>query len=184
MDEVKKINESITRVTNDLLKVLLSAEYITGLLLMVVGFVLLLSELGMFYKINEINGWEKHKDIGKIVETYSETKSESDGFSGLIWANSYRMLLYRTRIAFTYTINGKKYVSYKYSYHEPWYDNPTVPQYESHILKPGTVVDVMVNPIDPDEAYIVNKPYTQYDPVAIDIAIILAGVYIVYNSVN
>uniref|UniRef100_A0A6C0C8D2 DUF3592 domain-containing protein n=1 Tax=viral metagenome TaxID=1070528 RepID=A0A6C0C8D2_9ZZZZ len=182
MDEVKKINESIVRIKNDLLKVLLSAGYITGILMMIVGFVMLLSELGMFYKINEINGWEKQKGIGKIVETYIETKSESDGFSGLIWSNSYRMLLYRVRVAFTYTYNGKEYTSYKFSYHEPWYDNPTIPQYESHVLKPGTIVDVWVNPADPDDAYIANKSYTQYDPIAIDIAIILAGAYIVYNS--
>jgi len=184
MDEVKKISESITRIKNEILGILVSAEYITGLVLIVVGFVLLLVEVGMFYKISAIDGWVKHKGIGRIVETYIETKSESDGYSGIVISNNVRILLYRARIGFVYTLNGKEYVSYKYSYYEPWYDNPLIPQYESHILKPGAIVDVMINPVDPDEAYIANKRYTKYDPIAIDIALILAGAYIIYNSIK
>lgn len=182
MDEVKRINASIIRIKDEMLKVLLSAGYVTGILLMIVGFVMLLTQVGMFYKIKVIDGWKVHKGIGEIIETYIENKSESDGYGGLFLSNYSRVFLYRTRIAFKYTINGNEYVSYKYSYHEPWYDNPTIPQYESHTLKAGTKVDVMINPRDPDEAYIANKSYTQFDPIAIDISILLAGAYIVYNS--
>ena len=52
MNEVKRINDSFIRIKDEILKVLMSAGYITGLFLMIVGFILLLAELGKFYKIN------------------------------------------------------------------------------------------------------------------------------------
>lgn len=182
MEDVKKINESLKKIKNDILTALSSAGYITGIILIIIGTVLFLTELYTFYKINQIDNWPVYKNAGKIVETYIESKSEVDGYGGLILYNYNRILLYRTRIAFTYMIDNVEYISYKYSYYEPWYDDPTRTQYESHTLKPDTIVDVIINPNNRQEAYIANKKYALFDPIAIDFAIVLAGIYIAYKS--
>jgi len=182
MEDVQKINESLKRIKDEILKVLLSAGYVTGVVLIIIGFVMMITEISIFYKINAIDNWTRHKGVGKIIATHIETKSEIDGYGGFILSNYTRILLYRTRIAFTYTVNDIEYISYKYSYFEPWHDNPTIAEFENNILQKGVNVDVIINPDDPSEAYITNKKYTHLDPIAIDIAIILAGMYVVHHS--
>lgn len=184
MEDVQKINESFIKIRDEILKQLLSAGYVTGIIFIVIGLVLMMTEVLVFYKINVIDDWKVYRNAGKVIETYIETKSEIDGYGGFVLSNYSKILLYRTRIAFSYTINDIDYISYKYSYYEPWHNNPTITEFEQDSLKIGTVVDIIVNPDYPSEAYLTNKRYTHYDPIAIDIAIILIGAYIVYKSRN
>ena len=48
--------------------------------------------------------------------------------------------------------------------------------------KPGNTVDIIVNPKNYAEAYIINKPYRTYQILAIGLALMLIGAYIFYKS--
>jgi hypothetical protein len=182
MQDIEKIRKGIEKTKNEILKVLLSAGYLTGIVLIVIGLVLIFIEISTFYKIYEIDSWPILKGAGTIIETYIESKSDIDGYGGFILSNYTKALLYRTRIAFSYVVNGVQSISYKYSYHEPWYANPTITAHETDVLTKGSTVDVIINPTNPQEAYIANRKYTHLDSTAIGLAVLLSGLYITYYS--
>jgi len=182
MDEVKKLSKSFENVKDSFVQVLSSAGHLTGVILIITGAILIITELATFYKTQQIKKWNKYPGAGKVINTYVEQKSEMDGYGGFIFSNYSSVLLYRTRVAFTYVIDDVTHTSYQYSYFEPWYDNPTIPQDEKDTLPKGKVVDIYINPADPKEAYITNKPYTHLDPIAIGIAVVFSGIYIIKHS--
>jgi len=57
MQDIEKIRKGIEKTKNEILKVLLSAGYLTGIVLIVIGLVLIFIEISTFYKIYEIDSW-------------------------------------------------------------------------------------------------------------------------------
>lgn len=182
MDELQKLTKNLATTKNKIWDVLLSAGYVSGIILMIIGIIKLSIELMQYYKIYSIKSYPILKKSGTIIASYMETKSFRDSYVEYILLEADAIMLYRTRIAFTYTINGKSYISYSYSYHEPWYENPMIPKHEMDMYKVGDKVDIIINPNDENEAYLVNKSNTYFDPTTISIVVILVGLKIVYSK--
>lgn len=181
MDEYTKITSSISKIESDLTNDLLSAGYITGLIVGIIGFVILLIEINTYYKIHSINKWPIIKNGGTIRDSYMESSSGSTTYSIFVISKSFYNLSYRTRASFTYKINDKIYISNKISYYEPWETNPMYAKIETDLLKKDSKVDIRVNPHNPNEAYIYNKPYDIYITLLIGIILSLIGVYVIYK---
>ncbi len=181
MNEYTKITKGISKIQSDLLNDLLSFGYIAGIIIGVIGFVLLLIELGTIHKINSISKWPIIKNGGVIRDSYMENVSGYTTYSIILISNAYYRLFYRTRASFIYKINGKTYIGNNVSFNEPWDSNPMTAKVESDLLLKGSSVDIRVNPYDPSEAYIFNKPYKSYWLLISAIALSLIGVYIIYK---
>lgn len=181
MDPYNKITSSINKLQSDLTNDLLSAGYVTGILLGIVGFVLLIIEISMFYKIHKINNWPIIRDGGTIRDSYMESTSGTTSYSIFVVSESYTNLYYRTRASFLYTINGKLYINNKISYYEPWESDPTIAKIENDTLSKGTKIDIRINPLDNSEAYIFNKSYSVGIRFYIAIILSIVGVYAIYK---
>ncbi|XWV26958.1 hypothetical protein QJ857_gp0091 [Tupanvirus soda lake] len=182
MDQYTKITEGVSKLQSDLLKDILSFGYIVGVIFGIIGFSLLLIELGTLYKIYTISNWPVIKNGAIIRDSYMENTSGSTTYSIFLVAEAYYKLYYRTRASFAYKINGKTYVGDKISFNEPWDSNPITAKIESDILVKGAIVDIRVNPYDPSEAYIYNKPYNGYGRLLIGLVLSLIGVYVILKS--
>ena len=182
MSELEKLTASVKKVKNGAIQLLLSAGYVTGVVLLVIGLTLMIIEMGEFYKVYTIKKWPIIKGAGTIVDSYLESKNESGSYINIILANYTPVTFYRPRFSFTYRINDADYISYQYSYHEPWEVNPMVPKYDINYFKKGNNVDIIVNPNNPAEAYMVNKPYNSADPIAIGSMIAFVGLLIMTRS--
>jgi hypothetical protein len=182
MNEITKIDDSVNKVESNLTNALLSAGYIGGIFLGIIGFVLVIIELSMFYKVHEINGWPKLKNAGTIRDSYLENTTDETTYSAFFASEAFSDLYYRNRTSFFYQINGKNYLSTKYSYYEPWENNPMPAKIENDKYKPGVKTDIIVNPKDLSEAYIVNKPYVTYTKLALGIVLSCIGLYVLYKN--
>uniref|UniRef100_A0A6C0LSI3 DUF3592 domain-containing protein n=1 Tax=viral metagenome TaxID=1070528 RepID=A0A6C0LSI3_9ZZZZ len=182
IEDYNQLGDRLTKFKSSVADALLSAGYITGIILGIIGFFLLIVELDTFRKVRDINYWKVKKNVGKILENYMESSSVSINLNALILSSNHVNLKYRNRVSFEYEINGEKYISYKYSFYEPWSDNPIIPKMEGKFFPPEEIVDVLINPNDPSEAYIANKPYTNYNRITIAIILSTIGIYIVMKS--
>ena len=181
-NDLQRLAESIRRVKDGILDLLLSAGFVTGIVLFIIGLVFAIIEIGQFYKVYKIKSWPTFKNAGTIVGSYLETKSEQESYINIVLSNYSAVIYYRARFAFTYTINGVEYISYKYSYHEPWEINPMVPKYDIDFFDVGKSVDIIVNPDNPAEAYLTNKSYNTVDPIAVGSMIMFLGLLIARRS--
>lgn len=180
--DLEKLSASVKRIKDGAIQLLLSAGYVTGVVLLVIGLTFMIIEIGEFYKVSTIKNWPVLKNAGTVVDSYLETKQESGSYINIILANYTPVTFYRPRFSFTYRINDVDYISYDYSYHEPWEVNPMIPKYDINYFKKGSHVDIIVNPNNPAEAYMVNKPYNSADPIAIGTMIALVGLLIMTRS--
>ena len=177
MEPYDKLSTSLGKLQSDVKTDLLSAGYFTGFIIGVIGLILLLIELNMINKIRQINTWPIIKNGGTIRDSYMENSSSNTNYSILVVSESYYSLIYRTRASFIYQINGKKNISNKISYYEPWESNPMIAKIENDTLKKGSTVNIRVNPKNVSEAYIYNKPYNRYVRLAIASILTLIGIY-------
>lgn len=177
MDEYTKITSSLDKLKKDLSNDLLSAGFITGIILGIIGFIILIRELGMFLKIHSINKWPITKNGGTIINSKVENVTTSKTFSIFILSQTNYGVNYRNRTTFVYKVNGNWYVGTQLSFYEPWNDNPAESRLESIFYKPGSTVDIRINPKNAAEAYILNKPYVNYLPLLVGIILAAIGVY-------
>lgn len=182
MDPYDKISSSINKIQSDVKTDLLSAGYVVGIIIGIVGFIMLISQLLTIYKIRQIKKWPIKKKAGTIIDSYMENSSSNTTYSILIVSQGYYKLIYRTRASFTYNINGKTYISNSISYYEPWESNPIIAKTENLKLKQGQFVDIKVNPKNPSEAYIYNKPYDNYAKILFSAILVLIGLYIIFKT--
>ena len=176
-----KLSKSVDQFKDEITNTLLSAGYISGIILGIIGFTILLIQYGYYHKIRQINQWPVLTKGGTIKDSYMEISSGSTGYSIFVMSTSSYYLYYRTRVSFSYEINGKKYTSKQLSYYEPWSNNPMYAKLETDYYVPGRKVDIRVNPQNPSEAYIINQPYHQYAQLLIGIILTLIGVYVIYK---
>lgn len=181
MNKSLGITESVSKLKTDLKNDLLSAGYITGIILGIIGFVLLILEVGTFYKIHEISKWPITKNGGIINDSYMETSSGSTTYSIVLISQSRGSLSYRTRASFNYVVNGKTYTSNKISYYEPWNSNPIEAKVQNDDLTKGNLVNVRINPGDPTEAYIYNFSYTLGMRFIISLILSVVGIYFIFK---
>lgn len=177
MNEYQKINQDVKNVKTNLKKTILSAGSLIIIIIGTIGIVLIIIELYKINKINSINKWPIIENAGTILDSSLETARYSYSYSVILYSSSYDQTVYRNRIAFSYNVNGKEYISHKISYYEPWNTNPIETKIEDKILKIGSKVDIRVNPNNPYEAYVYNKPYTTYSRLIIGIILIIIGIY-------
>lgn len=179
METYHKITTSLNKFKDGLTATLISAGYIVGIIIGIIGLVLIILESYTFYKVNEINGWPIIKNGGTVIDSFMQAPMPPNSTSFSIFVITYTTngTAYRTRVAFNYKVNGKNYTSYKYSFYEPWSGNPMIAKAENDIYQKGVKVDIRVNPYNPAEAYISNKPYTTYSKLAIGIIFFLIGIY-------
>lgn len=182
MNKYDELTKNFDQFKSGLANTLLSAGYITGIIVGVIGLVILIIQLNYFYKIRQINRWPVYKDAGTIRDSYLEIASGGTTYSIFVVSSSSYTLYYRTRVAFTYEVNGKKYVSRQLSYYESWNSNPMYAKIESDIYVRGRKVNIRINPKNPSEAYITNKPYNQYLLTLIGIILTAIGLYVIYKS--
>jgi len=176
--DLEKLTASIKHLKTGATDLLLSAGYITGVVLLTIGIILMGIEIGEFYKVSTIKSWPVLKGAGKITDAYLETKHEQHSYLNIVLSNYVPVAFYRAQFSFVYKINDVDYISYKYSYYEPWDVNPMIPRYDISYFKPGSTVDIIVNPNNPNEAYLTNKPYNTADPMAIGAMLTLLGLLI------
>ena len=181
-EEVKKIGTTYNKIFRDISADLASAGYFVGIIVGIIGLVMIIIELYIFYKINKIDKWLKLKDAGIVIDSFLERTTRSVSYSLLFASQSFSYLYYRTRISFNYKIDGIIYTSNKFSYYEPWDSNPTIAEIENDIYKIGTVVDIIINPKNIREAYIVNKKYRNYTKLIIGMALLLIGIYSLWKN--
>ena len=181
MDQYQDISGKITKLQSDLTKDLLAFGYVVGIILAIIGLTMLMIEISTIRKINQIKRWPILRRAGTIRDSYMETITGATTYSIVIVSEAYYNLNYRTSASFTYRINGKTYISNKISYYEPWQNNPIIAKVENDILTKGSTVDIRVNPNDPSEAYIFNKPYDSYFKLILAIILSVIGLYFVYK---
>ena len=178
MDQYNKISEGLSKIQSDVTKDLISVGYIVGIIIGVIGFVFLVTDIITLAKIRQIKNWAIIKNGATIIDSYMENTSSSTTYSILVISETHSNLLYRTRASFAYKIDNKSYLSNKVSYYEPWESNPAIAKVETDKLKKGNKVDVRVNPKNPSEAYIYNKTYNKYMRIMFCILLILIGIYL------
>ena len=181
MDEVSNISKEVKSFWENLGKAFLSAGFIIGMILSILGLVIIIHEFVTSYKIYSINRWPIIPLGGTIIDSYMENASQSITYSIFFISSTNYQISYRTRTSFHYEVNGKKYISTKLSYFEPWNHNPIVARIEFDKYQPGNKGDIIVNPNDPSEAFILNKPYTNYTYVGLGLLLSFIGLYIIYH---
>ncbi|XWV25620.1 putative ORFan [Tupanvirus deep ocean] len=182
MDQYTKLSAGVSKLQSDLLKDILSFGFMVGVIIGIIGFALLLIELGTLYKIYTIDKWPVIKNGAIIRDSYMENTSGSTTYSIFVVSEAYYNLYYRTRASFVYKINGKTYVGNKISFNEPWEANPMIAKIESDVLVKGAKVDIRVNPYDPSEAYIYNKSYRNYGLLFVGLVLSFIGIYVIIKS--
>lgn len=181
MDELSKIISSLNKTIHEIITALLSAGYIAGIILGIIGLILVIKEFSTFYKIHTIERWPILKQAGTIRNSYVEHTTNNHNYSLLFVSETYYNLYYRNRVSFSYQIAGKNYLSMNASYYEPWDENPMVARIEYDVFKLGSKVDIRVNPDDPSEAYILNKPYNSYTSLVVGSILAIIGIYVLYK---
>jgi hypothetical protein len=154
------------------------AESIGGIVVIflgIIGLVYMITELYTVYKIHQIATWPIIHEGGQIVNVVAETSTETNTYSLILLGRSQTQYFYRTRASFVYRVGNTNYISNRISYDESWSDNPAIPDLEKSILKPGAKVDIRINPKNPNEAYIFNKPYQSYGTLFVSIALTVVG---------
>lgn len=182
MEQLTEYTKGISKVWTDIGKTLISAGFITGIILGIVGLVILIFIAVKYYNEHRISTWPIYHNIATISDSYMETATGSVTYSMFITSTSIYELYYRTRVSFVYEIGGKKYVGHQLSYFEPWNTNPMYAKNEIKQYKPGTKVNIRINPNNPAEAYIDNKPYANYKLLAIGLFLCIISLYVVYKS--
>lgn len=177
MDKITELQQKVASFGKRIADVFISAGYITGLILGIIGLILVLIELNKFYKISQINNWPVLKSGATIIDNHFETYNTSDNLNLVIYNNSSSYNYYRTRFLFKYKINGDDYVGTRYSYYEPWTDNPVIAKSIEQSFKIGSKVNVVINPTKPSEAYIFNHPYDNFNRLVIGFALVIVGFY-------
>lgn len=181
MDSYSRVSSGLTKLQHDIINDLISVSYVTGLILGIVGFVILLIEIGTMIKIRSIERWPVKKGGAIIYDSITETKTDANTFSLLVVSTSATTTSYRTRASFIYRVDDLFYLSTKLSYIEPWSNNPVISKSENDLIKPGTVVDVRINPNNPKEAFVYNHSYHPHWKLLIGAAFTLLGVYLIYK---
>ncbi len=184
MEQYTQFTESVNDFHKKSLDLLLSAGYLVGLFFLVTGFYIFITEANRFYKISQINSWPITKNAGQITNSHMETTISSSSYNSFFYKSTTYDLLYRTRVAFNYTVDGTEHHSDKLSYYEPWDSNPMSAKEENSFLKPGTIVNIIVNPKNSAEAYITNKHYNNYVRIIYGFLLFSIGLFIVLKSKN
>ena len=182
MDKISEFQQNIKSFGTKITDVFISAGYITGLFLGIAGLVLVIIELTKFYKVNQISKWPISKNIATITDTYFETYNSTENMNFVVYNNSNSHSYYRTRILFKYNIRGEDYIGLRYSYYEPWSDNPISAKSIENSFKIGSEVDLYINPSNPSEAYIVNYPYNNFNQLVIGTMLLIIGIYTLISS--
>jgi hypothetical protein len=141
----------------------------------ILGLVYMITELYTLWKIHEISKWPIIHEGGQIINVVAETSTETSNYSLILLGKSQTEYFYRTRASFIYMVGNTHYISNRITYDESWSNNPAIPDLERTILKPGARVDIRVNPKNPQEAYIFNKPYQSYGTLIISIVLTVIG---------
>jgi hypothetical protein len=182
MENITSISSNVKSFSSKIGDALVSTGKVVGLILIGIGLIIFIYQLHMFFKIYQINHWPVIKNGGKITDAYMENSNNNVTYSVLVASSTFYELFYRTRVAFSYELDGKTYNSIKLSYYEPWNNNPMIAKNELDQYKKDETVDIIVNPKNYAEAYIINKPYRTYQIMAIGIALMLIGAYIFYKT--
>lgn len=177
MNEYEEINQDVKNVKTNLTKTIISAGLLIIIIIGTIGIILIIIELYKINKINLIKKWPIIKDGGTVIDYSLETARSSYSYSVILYSSSYDVVVYRNRIAFSYKIDGQEYISHKISYYEPWFSNPIQAKIENKVLEKGNKVDIRVNPRNPHEAYVYNKPYNSYSRLIVGIVFIIIGIY-------
>jgi hypothetical protein len=183
MDPYAKLTSSLSKIQSDFTTDLLSAGYVLGIIIGIIGLALLISGLATIIKIYRINKWPVTKNAATVRDSFMETSSSNVSYSILIVSQSHSNTMYRTRGSFTYQVNNQTYISNKISYYEPWQSNPIIPKIENGLLKKGELIDLRINPKNPTEAYIFNNPYDKPTRIFISILLILLGSYVIIKII-
>jgi hypothetical protein len=154
---------------------LLSIAYIIGIFFILSGIVMLAYEVYDYYNISKVSTWPVFKKGAVITISTVETAGYGYHLNLPFLSDVSAYDLYRTRVAFDYTVNGVKYRSSKLSYYEPWSTDIIFVTIEDEYYQPGTIVDVIVNPDDPSEAYLINKSYGGYVYLLLAIVLLVVG---------
>lgn len=182
MDTINQFGKQFSKTLSNVSNAFVTAGYITGIIIAIVGLILLIGEFLRAIKIARINHWPVIKNGGVIKDSYMETSSGYTTYSIFFISSSYFEPYYRTRASFVYQINGQTYIGNKISYYEPWQTNPMYSKLEADLYKPGQSVDIRVNPKNPTEAYIINKFSLNYYNLFIGMLLTVIGLYVVYKS--
>ena len=180
MESTTKITTSLGKIKTDIKDILLSAGFNTGIALWILGIILVAIEIYFFHRIDSVTSWPVTQNGGTITDSYMEETTNSKTYSTLVVSRTYYDLAYRTRVSFSYTVNGKLYNSTKLSYYEPWNDNPIEAKDELDFYQKGTKVNIRINPKNPAEAYILNRPYDNYNTLIVGTILILIGLYVLF----
>ncbi|AYV85242.1 MAG: putative ORFan [Satyrvirus sp.] len=176
------VQTEYSKVKKDVHKILTSMEYFIGIILIIIGIIFAFNEVKKFYKIYEINKWPILKNAGTIYLVRPERKSVRNG-KNLIFLNySDTVYYHRIRVAFVYEINNQKYISFNLAYYEPWYENSLMTTLEEMYYQIGNKVNIRVNPSNFSEAYILNKPYKQYQTIIASIILIIFGIILIHHA--
>lgn len=182
MEELSTVQRTLGKIRSDLSTDLITAGYSFAIILGIVGVVLSILEIHIFYKIRSIHSWPVLKGYGTILGTEIEATSTSNSYSIFVVSRTTTSLLYRNRVAFSYVIGNTRYVSNRASYYEPWENNPMISKLENDLFKVGSKVDIMINPKKPAEAYLLNKKYHSYSLLAVGLLLVLISIYSIYKN--
>lgn len=178
MNPFDKISDTFNKIQTDLL----SAGYLLSLLILFVGLYLFFTELYKFYKIQEIDKWIIISNGSIISDVFTESIYSYSTYSVLFYTNNIYQNYYRTLASFEYEYKGKKYKNTHYSYYQPWFDNPVDAKADNDIFKIGKPMDLIINPNNPNEAYIMNRKYDLYKTLLIGIFLTILGGYLTWRS--
>lgn len=179
--EYEKAIKGLEKIKKDISEDLKSLGFFIGIIILIIGFIFLTIELYMIYKIHVINSWPIIPNAGVIVDSYMETSSISSAYNIVVASSTQYVPYYRTGAAFVYRVGNNTYFADKVSYYEPWESNAIISRIENDLFQPGRSVNLRINPRDPSEAYILNKPYDRYYRFAFSLGLFLVGLYIVFS---
>lgn len=180
--EVKKFAVNVEKTKKAVIDAFKSFGQYTGLTILAFGFAILFHEIINLSKIREIDYWPIEKSRGKILGNHFETSTRLQNFSLFIANSSIYSNSYRTRISFEYFVDNVRYVSYKCSFNEPWTTNPVEAETYKEKYKPGDIVDIIINPNNPEEAYLFNRHYHTYSYLVLSIVIISLALLIIRET--
>lgn len=179
MENYTKVTHGLSKLQSDIINDLISIGYLAGLIIGIFGFVLFLIELGVIYKIRSIDRWPVYPKSAVIYDSYMQNTYNTTTYSIVVMSTALNNVYYRTRASFIYKVNGQTYIGNRMSYNEPWESNPIIAKSENDLLSRGAKVDIMINPNDPQEAYIYNKPYDSHWKLLVGFILTLIGIYII-----
>lgn len=179
-NEYQKASQALVKLKSDIGDNLKSLGFFIGIIILIVGFILLCTELYTIYKIHAINSWPIIPDAGTIVDSYMENSSMSTSYNVIVTSSTQYTPFYRTTAAFIYRVADNFYLGERSSFNEPWQANAVVSKIENNLLQTGRKVSLRINPKNPSEAYIFNKPYDRYYRFAFALFLFLIGLYIIF----